>query len=309
MDLRTLSGLDLNLLVLVQALLEERHVTRAAARTGTSQPAMSRALARARELFGDPLLVRAGGTYQLTPRAQALLPRLEEMLQSASELLRPAAFDPRSAKGAVRIATPDVVAFLLVPSLLRRFAERAPGLDLELVRWEPDWPGLVHRGEVDLAVGFPSGTEPDLHARPLFESDWAVVLRRGHPALRKRWTPELYASLDHVTVALAGRGALRVDDVLTRLGLTRHVALRVPYPLLTPFLVAETDLVLTIVRWLAVRLSKQAGLVVRRPPVPLPRVGVPLVWHDRVHYDPRQKWVRQQLVEAAEELDSRSLRW
>ncbi len=309
MDVRDLAGLDLNLLVYLQALLEERHVTRAAARLGTSQPAVSRALARLRELFDDPLLVRIGGTLQLTERAREVFPRIEDTLRSVRELTRAVRFEPAAASGTIRIAAPDIVAFMLVPPLLRQLASRAPGLQLELVQWQPDWRQHLERGEIDLTVGFPNGTEPNVYARPLLEMDWAVLLRKGHRALRKRWTPALYASLDHALVSLTGRGGGPLDDVLAAHHLTRRVAVRVPYPLMAPFLVAGSDLAVTTVRWLAVRLSANAGLVVRRPPFVVPRVRVPMVWHERAHNDSRQRWIRERFVEAAASINPALLCW
>jgi len=309
MDVRNLTGLDLNLLVYLEALLEERHVTRAAARLGTSQPAVSRALARLRELFDDPLLVRGGGALQLTERARALLPRVVDLLRSIQELTRAERFDPAQSGGTIRIAAPDVVSLILVPPLLRQLAARAPGIDLELVQWQPDWRQHLERGEIDLTVGFPKGNESQVYARPLLEQDWAVLLRKGHPALRKRWTPALYASLDHTLVTLTGRGGGQVDEVLATHELSRRVTLRVPYPLLAPLLVSGSDLIVTTVRWLAVHLSEGGGLVVRRPPVTMPRVRVPMVWHERAHNDPRQRWIREQLVEAAASIDPSMLRW
>lgn len=307
MDLRALAGVDLNLLVHLRALLVERHVTRAAEQVGVGQPAMSRSLARARELFGDRLLVRSGGEYRPTPRAQELLPRVEETLRMAGDLLRPSAFEPATARGKIRLAMPDAVAFVLASSVLRRVASLAPGLDVEISQWHPQWKDLLERGALDLAVGFPSGSEGNLRMRLLFESEWAVLLRRGHPALRRRWTPELYASLDHVVVSLVGPSGASVDDALAAVGLQRRVALRVQSPLLAPFLVAESDLALTVARWVALRLQRQVGVVLRRPPIPLPGVRVPLVWHARLDHDPQQRWFREQIAACASSLDPRKL--
>lgn len=303
------STLDLNLLVALEALLEERHVTRAAARLRTSQPAASRALARLRERFDDPLLVRSGAELQLTERARALLPRVVAVLQAARDLARPAAFDPREAEGVIRLAAPDIVALMLVPPLLEALDREAPGLDLEIVQWQADWRAHLERGAIDLTVGFPKGDEPQVYARPLFTQDWAVVLRRGHPALRRPWTPATFASLDHALVTLTGRGAGPIDEALASLDRARRVRVRVPYPLLAPMLAARSDLAVTTVRWLALHLAKGASLVVRRPPLALPPVRVPMVWHERALDDPRQRWFRGVVSAVAAGLDPASLRW
>lgn len=309
MDVRDLVKLDLNLLVHLQVLLEERHVSRASQRLGSSQPALSRSLARLREHFGDPLLVRSGNNLVLTERARALALELEPLLRSIEHLTHRADFEARAATGTLRLAAPDIVALLLVPSLLRRLEDLAPSVELEVVQWHNEWRPHLERGDVDLTVGFPKGDEPGLYARPLFEQDWAVVLRKGHPALRRKWTPEQYASLPHALVTSASRGASVVDEALAAMGLARRVHVRVPYPLLAPLLATRCDVAVTTVRPLALHLAEQSELVVRRPPLPLPAVRVPMVWHERSHADPRQRWFREQLLAASASLSPKLLRW
>lgn len=301
--------LDLNLLIYLEALLEERHVTRAAVRLRTSQPAVSRALARLRDRFDDPLLVRAGQSLQLSERARSLLPRVIDLLREARALSTPQEFDPSTASGSIRLAAPDVVSFMIVPELLRRLAKYSPGLALEVMPWRPEWRAELERGDIDLTIGIPKGDEPQIHTRNLFEQDWAVVLRSKHPVLKKRWTPQLYASLDHVMISLTGRGGSPIDECLTALQLSRRVALRVPCPLLAPLLIGETDLVFTTVRWLALRLAQTADLEVRRPPFSVPRARVPMLWHERAGADPKHRWFREQVLAVVASLDPSTLRW
>lgn len=309
MDPSELVGHDLNLLVALHALLRERHVSRAAARLGVSQPAMSRTLARLREMFDDPLLVRVKAGMQPTARALELHPQVEAVLTEVRELIRPAEFSPATASGTIHMAAPDVVVYMLVPALMRSLSEQAPGLDLDIVSWRPSWREDLETGAIDLCVGMPSGDEPNIYARTLFESDWACVLRKGHPALRARWTLERFAALDHMLVSLTGRGGGQIDAALAGHGVERHVALRVPYPVLTPLLVAETDLVLTTPRWLARKLASAARLAIRRPPIPVPPLRAPMLWHERSHRDPTHRWFRGLLAELAGELDPSALRW
>jgi DNA-binding transcriptional LysR family regulator len=309
MDVSELVSHDLNLLVALHALLRERHVSRAAAGVGLSQPAMSRALGRLREMFDDPLLVRVRTGMQPTPRALELYPQVEEVLAVVRDLIRPVEFTPRTATGTIRMAAPDLVVYMLVPALMRSLAEQAPGVDLEIVQWVPSWREGLEDGSIDLCVGLPHGNEPNTYARTLFESDWACVIRRGHPALRARWTLERFASLDHMLVSLTGRGGGQIDAALAERGLSRHIALRLPYPMLTPLLVAETDLVLTIPRWLACKLGADAGLVIRRPPISVPPLRAPMLWHERNHRAPMHRWFRALLAEHATAVDPKMLRW
>lgn len=309
MDPRELAQTDLNLFVALHALLSERHVTRAAGAVGMSQPAMSRALSRLRELFDDPLLVRTRAGMTPTARALALYPEVEELLARVRDMIRPARFDPREAVGAVRIAAPDIISAMLVPPLIQRLAREAPGLDLEIAAWSGRWREELEGGVVDLTVGIPSGDEPNLYSRPLVTHEWACVLRKGHPALTRRWSLELFAGLDHVLVSLVGRGGGHVDEALAAHGLKRRVALRLPYPALAPHIVAETDLVVTTPRWLALKLARAGGVVVRRPPLPLPPVRIALVWHERSHRDAKQRWLRDALSQEAGKIERKTLAW
>lgn len=309
MDPSELVGYDLNLLIACHALLRERHVSRAASQLGLSQPAMSRALGRLREMFDDPLLVRVKGGMQPTDRALELYPQVEEVLASVRQLVQPVRFDPRTTTGTIRMAAPDIVVYMLVPPLMRALAERAPGLTLDIVQWQPSWREHLESGAIDLTLGIPSGDEPNIYARALVENHWACVLRTGHPALRAKWTVERFAALDHMLISIRGRGGGPIDAALATRGLSRKIALRVPYPVLSPLLVAETDLVLTTTRWLARKLADQVGLVIRRPPIPVEPIRAPMLWHERSHRDPTHRWFRELLSELADGLDMKSLVW
>lgn len=294
-----LAGLDLNLLVALRALLQERHVTRAASHLHLSQPAVSRALGRLRHLFQDELLVRVGQELHLTPRAQELLGPLLHLLQGVEQLVTPQDFDPQTAQGTLRFAAPDILAYMLVPPLMKRLAGESPRMNVEIVQWNVDWLAHLSSGEIDLSFGLPAGTEAGFHSRVLASNDWVTVLRSGHPALQPSvdWTAEVFARLPHMMIGFSSQGGGHVDEALGALGLKRRVALRVPYATLSPLLIAETDLVLTTAKWLAEKLRAHANLVLRVPPVSLKPVPLTMVWHDRNHHDPRHRWLRQVLVE------------
>jgi DNA-binding transcriptional LysR family regulator len=297
-----LSAINLNLLVALRALLIERHVGRAAQRVHSSQPAMSRSLAKLRGLFQDELLVRVGNRLSATPRAEALLGPLEDALARVLDVVSPTEFDPAGATGTLRIAAPDILVYMLIPPLLARLEREAPRLNLHIVRWSHLWYEHLESGEVDLTIGQPRGTEPGIYSRLLIRNTWASVLRRGHPALRGRWTSERFASLSHLLIDVSGRGGGQVDKAPARLGLERRIALRMPYVVLSPLLVAESDLVLTTARWLAGKLAESAGLEVRKVPLDLAPVDLPMTWHERTHRDARQRWFRGTLAEVADEL-------
>ena len=295
-----LATIDLNLLAVLDALLQERHVTAAARRLHTSQPVVSRALSRLRELLDDELLVRVGQRMHPTPRALALAQPLHQALAGLRRVVRPERFDPATATGVLRLTAPDIIAYMLGPALLRRLAQVAPGLDLEIAQWSPSWGEELASGIVDLTFGVATGHEPGIYSKLLARNDWACVVRRGHPILRRRWTLDAYLELSHLLIGFTSHGGGQVDAALAALGRTRRVGLRMPYVILSPLVIAETDLVLTTARWLAEKLARDVGLVVKPPPVALTPVDLPMVWHERSHRDPRQRWLRATLVELAE---------
>jgi DNA-binding transcriptional LysR family regulator len=295
--------LDLNLLYVLEALLLERHVTRAAQRVHMSQPAVSRALARLREVFDDELLVRAGQRMRLTAKAEVLLLPVQQVLGDVRDLISPKKFNPARASGVVRLAAPDIITYMLGPPLLRRLQRDAPGIDLEIVQWSSAWREQLASGEVDLTFGQAAGNERGIYSSLLVRNEWTTVLRRGHPVLRKRWTLEAFLSLRHLMIGFTPQGGGHVDVALARLGRQRRVGLRMPYVVLSPMIVAESDLVLTTARWLADKLASHVGLVIRQPPpeLGLAPVDLPMVWHERAHKDAKQQWLRSVLSELARE--------
>ena len=289
-----LGGVDLNLLAALDALLAEQRVARAAARVGLSQPAMSRALGRLRALLGDPLLVRDGARMRTTPRADALGPRVRRILAEVkATLLEAAPFDPAADRRTFVIATNDYCGAVLLPGLIQRLRREAPLVDLKVRALGPSTPvEALAEGALDLAIGtFLEGTA-GLVEQVLLEDGFVCVVRAGHPLARPRLTLRRYAEAEHLLVSAPGEGPGVADLALAERGLARRVAVRVPYFLVAARLVASTDLVLTLPRRLAEVVAADAGLVLLKPPLPLPRFEVTLVGHPRAAADPALAWLR-----------------
>ncbi len=298
-----LAGVDLNLLVALDALLAERHVTRAARRLGLSQPATSHALARLRALLGDPLLVRgAGGALVATARAEALVPRLRQALDAVRAALQgDPPFDPATARASFRISTGDYAELVLLPALMRRIAREAPGVDLWVVT-SADEAAALASGSIDcLLAPRRAGTTPGpgTYQRPLFTETFTCLVRRGHPAAAQRLTLARYAALDHLLIAPRGTPGSFVDDALAERGKQRRVALAVPHFLVAPHVVATTDLILTVASRVAAAVAGPLDLVTVPPPVELPGFAMALYWHERRHHDPAQRWLRGLIAEVA----------
>ena len=292
-----LSGVDLNLLKLFEALVRERSVTRAGLRLGLSQPAASRALARLRTMLGDRLVVRGKAGLELTPRGDALAERVTRLLDDARGIVAPAVFDPASATGRITIAAHDHLSLVVLAGLIARFELRAPALSLHIAQPAGDNVRLVEEGGADLALGMFGSLPGSLHRRGLYADRFVCVLRSGHPGMAGGLGLEQYVALRHVTVTISGVGESPVDVALAALGLTRHVALRVPHFIAGAMLVAESDMILTLPGRLARRLADKLPLTLLELPLQVAPLAPAMIWHERVHGDPAHIWVRQQLVD------------
>jgi DNA-binding transcriptional LysR family regulator len=299
----SLSSVDLNLLVVLRALLTERHVTRAAARVGLSQSATSHALARLRELYGDPLLVRQGRALVLTPRAERLLPTLERGLSDLKAAIDgEPEFEPQRARRSFTLGMADYLQAVVMAPLLRELSRLAPHVDLH-VSSALDLEEQIAAGNVDLGLQV-SGRPPDspLNSLRLFEDEFVCLVRRGHPKIRQTISLQSYLAARHVVVAPAGGSGSIVDSELEARGLNRRVALRVTNFLIAPIIVAETDFVNTMPKRLGVTLAERYGLCALPPPLKLPRFAFLLLWHPRVDLDPAQRWLRELIARVSRDL-------
>jgi DNA-binding transcriptional LysR family regulator len=293
-----IARLDLNLLRALDVLLDERHVTRAAARLHLTQPATSAALARLRTAFGDPLLVRGAGGLLLSPRAAALAPRVRALMREVEALgARPRAFDAATAKQRFVLATTDYVQALLTPWLAALPAV-APGVDIALVALDTDTvTEKMERGAVDLAVSNLARTPAGLRSRRVLTDRFVVIGRRNHPRLRRALTLSTFCALEHVLVSPRGGSFTGpTDEALAGRGLARRVRLSVQGFLQAADVVAASDLIAVFPERLA-RLQA-ARLRIVPAPLPIPGFTMAAAWHERVHNAPEHRWLRDAVVEA-----------
>jgi DNA-binding transcriptional LysR family regulator len=310
-----LAAVDLNLLFVFDALARERSVTRAAEQLGVTQSALSHALRRLRQLFEDPLLVRGTGGLVLTPRAESLVGPVRSGLSSFGRALaQPDPFDPRRSRRGFVLASPDVFDVLVLPKLLARLQEEAPGIDLTIVPLSPRILGQqLETGEIDVAIvprfDMPKADAPGqlagLRQRALLRDKSSCLLRRNHPLLRERrkrraastLSLQHYVALSHVLVSPAGAGPGPVDHALAELGLARRIALRLPHFASAMTVVAQSDLVLTAPSTLAELGRAQFGLEALAAPLKVPAHHVNMTWHERFTEEPGHTWFRTLLSE------------
>lgn len=296
-----LRDIDINLLYVLTTVLEERSATRAAQKLHVTQSAVSNALGRARELFGDPLVVRRAHGFEPTPRAVVLLPALREWVENTQGLLTDApAFDPARSTRTFRVACADAIAATLLRPLLRVLQRCAPSTRLQLStldRLTAD-DGLA-RGEVDIIIGAPPTLRDGHEAEFVYRDPMECIVRVDHPKVRQRLSLSLFAELSHVELALFGVTNDAVDRALSKLGRSRTVQIALPYFSSIPLAVAETDCVATLARRLARSFSTVLPLRVLRPPIELDPIEIRQVWHHRSDSDGAVKFLRGAVREAA----------
>ena len=295
MDLRRY---DLNLLVVLDALLDEANVTRAGKRLNLTQSATSAALERLRHQFRDPLLVRSGSRMEPTALAARLRAPLKEALHAvAGAIAAPARFDPRTSALHVRLGLSDYVGLLHLPRLYRRLARAAPGISLEVIpKFKDDAIARLESGEIDLATTVDPPSRPDLFRAELLREDFACVLRRGHPLLAGKLSLSRLLEYPHVVVTAHGESAAITDQALAMRGRRRRIAVTVPVFSSAFAMLRENDLVAILPRRIASLQAASFGLVLRDPPLAIPGYTLSLVWHLRTDNDAGHRWLREQIL-------------
>lgn len=297
--------LDLNLLVALDVLLQERHVTRAAERLGMSQSSMSTSLARLRETFGDEILMRAPGGLVPTPRAEALQPLVRRAVDSATDVFaRPPDFAPASARHEFRLIVIDYIDLLLVPALLARVRAEAPGVRVRILQPNPHHFGeAMAAGELDLALSYFPHAPEYLKARRLFDDRFAALCRVGHPALGRDLDAAAFCALPHVTIEPEASQIYNVliDAALEPLGLGRNVRVVKPSFLALPWLIERTDLIACIPARLAQRMRAMAAVTTLAMPMELPVFEVQMLWHPRTDRSGPHAWLRSLVLDVARE--------
>jgi len=287
---------DLNLLPALAVLLEERSISKAAARHHLSQPAMSRVLQRLRETFGDDLLIRTANGYELTARARRLQQELQSLLPEIDRMLRGEVFNPLSAEDTFRICAPDSASMLIASRLPGRLKAMAPGTELELVAWHDKAFDDVTHGRVDVLIWANQAPAP-LLTQELLDDDIICVLCQRHPIGARPLTKEAYLRYPHVVLTLFNPWGSVVDRVLAKNLLQRRIALRVPYFGAAVLAVAGTDLIATLPRRAAEIYARSARIRIAAFPFKVAPLRYLIAWHPSTNEEPALVWFRRQLVD------------
>jgi DNA-binding transcriptional LysR family regulator len=287
---------DLNLVAPLHALLQERHVSRAAERLRMSQPSMSRALQRLRATLGDELLVRGPGGYQLTPRAERIAAELQHALPRLEHVFSGEAFDPATAARAFRLAGTDYTVAVLSGALLRRVFSRSPGSTVLFSRWHHTVFSDAEHGLVDLLIhGGPA--PPPLRSRVLFQEGYACLVSSQHPlALRSAVPLADYLDCAHIVVDVTDGRQGHVDRRLESLGRPRRATLTVPYHAAAAAAVPGTSLVATLPSSFAIQHAAPGITSVIPAPDEIGPMSYAMSWHPRLDQDAAQRWLRDTII-------------
>ena len=293
--------LDLNLLVVFDAVADTRSATRAAARLNMTQPAVSHALTRLRTALGDELFLRTPDGMEATPYAEGLAGPVRAALATLGTALQGAeAFDPGSAGRHFTLAADNQAALVLAAPLVAAVAAEAPGVVLHIrPSGTLDLPALLDRGELDLALGRTAAPGDRFSDRLLFEDKFAALLREGHPAAAADTLGvEALGALPHMDLSSTGDGTAFVDEALAGAGLRRRVAFCGPL-LAAPAVLAASEMVAVMGSRAAHALARSAPLVVRALPFETPRIVSAMLWHRRQDGVPAHRWLRAMALRVA----------
>jgi DNA-binding transcriptional LysR family regulator len=291
--------IDLNLLVVFQEVFQERQISAVARRLKLSQPAVSNALARLRRSFGDELFVRTAQGMQPTPLAQQLAESVSAALAHVTQALnRHDSFVAATSERHFTLAMTDVGEVYFMPGLIETCRRLAPGIQLSTVRAGAiDLKSDMESGRVDLAIGAFDSISGALYQRRLFRQNYVSMFRNGHPLAGKKITIKDFLAAQHLVVSSQESPYDRINQLLEKAGVRTNTHFRVPHFTAVPYIVSNSDLLVTVPQKLAESAALPFGLQYLRPPLRLPSLQTNIFWHRRFNQDAGNQWLRNLIVE------------
>jgi DNA-binding transcriptional LysR family regulator len=295
---------DLNLLVVLDAIYTEGGITKAAHKLHLTQPAVSHALGRLRALFNDELFVREGRAMVPTPLARNLIEPVRRSLRGLEVMFNEMErFDPATTRKQFNLGLRDVLESTVLPPLVRAAVAEAPGVDIAAMQVERrDLESELSAGTLDAALDVLLPLSEDFHRQRVTADRMVVLARSGHPAVRGHMDLDTYLAQDHVLVSSRRAGPGLEDVELSRLGLQRRVRLRCQHYFAACRVVSQTDLLLTMPEHYARTANLQFGNQVLAFPLQPPVLDVYLYWHANVDNEPANRWLRQHVVRVLADL-------
>jgi DNA-binding transcriptional LysR family regulator len=295
-----ISKVDLNLFIVFEAIYAEGSITRASLKMNLTQPAISHALNRLRQLFDDPLFERQGHVMVPTPLARSIIDPVRLSLRGFEVTLNGAErFDAATSERTFGLALRDVLEASALPPLMARVAREAPSVGLNALQvGRRELESELAAGTLDAAIDILLPLSNEVRHTLLATDKTVVLVRRGHPLVKGALEMEGYLALEHVQTSSRRRGPGREDFELSRLGLQRRIRLRCQHYFAACRVVSQTDLALTMPERLARVVNQQFGNQILPFPVQMPSLDIYLYWHANVDNDPANLWLRQQINQA-----------
>jgi DNA-binding transcriptional LysR family regulator len=294
-----LRSIDLNLLVVLDALIAERSVQQAGRRLGLSQSATSHALDRLRKLFGDQLLVRTASGMEPTPRALSLVGPLRAALQDIEAALTPDTFDPVAAEGGFTIAVETYGTIVILPQLVE-IRKEAPGIEITVCSGSADEILVgIDRGNFDLGIGSFQHLPDRFMTCHLLSDEHVCVMRSNHPEAQVSLSFEKYLAADHLLLSMSNSRSDEVDEALVSLNRARRIVMRVPHALAAVIALIRSDMFASVTRGAAHMFAETAPLLCVELPFSVPAAEFRLVWNRRLNHSPGHIWLRRKLVAIA----------
>ena len=295
-----LNNIDLNLLLTLELLLENRSVSTVARRMGASQPTVSRSLGRLREIFEDPLLIRTNHGMELTRRAEELIEPLRQWLETTEQLFADQEFDPSKLERQFRIAATDSGVAAVLSEAFPLLRARAPGVSLIVKAYSDNIVADLSSGASDLAITGFSPDESATYQRRLLKESNVCIVHADHPLAGTEGALSLddYLAWPHVSILVGAHGHDPINGMLGRQAAQRHVVASIPYFCVAPSMLAGSDAILTLPAQVAASFTGHADLVRLTPPVEIPSYDYWLLWHERSRRDPATQWLIDLIADA-----------
>ncbi len=303
-----MNAMDNRLLSVFDEIYKTRSVTTAALALGLGQPAVSIALSKLREHFGNPLFVRTSHGMEPTPFGEELVGPVRAALDALDVVLGHSNdFDPGQADRVFRICMTDISQLVLLPRLWEKLRVAAPGISIEIFPLSTDMARLLESGEADLALGYIPQLEAGFYQQQLFRQNFVCMVGKNHPHIASSLSLQQFLDADHAIINSSGSAPQIVDEEIARLGLRRRISLKIPSFLGAAFVVEHTDLLITIPQRLGDVLQGRGAFRIFPVPFALPGYDVKQHWHERYHHDPGSRWLRGVISELLSEPLSKSL--
>ena len=295
---RNLRRTDLNLFVVFSAIYDEGNITRAAEALSVTQPAVSNNIARLREIFDDPLFVRVKGGVSPTPLARDLIGPVRQALRILDKTINNLeVFNPRTSERTIRISMGDLAEVIILSPLVQAIRAESAGITLHnFLSSRSKTLAKLSSGEIDFAIEPVELNGPNLNSHRLVSDHFVCVLRKGHPLTNQDLSIEGYIGLDHIQVSSRPWGAGLIDMVLSKLKSSRRVAVRVQHYLMTPKLLRESDMAITVPGAFARRIYGEEHFQLLPLPFRAPPLELWLHWHASAEDDPANRWLRERLL-------------